>query len=62
MTDAQRYGHLQFVKAAEWGCEWLGDARYYGRRWCAHIGPWLVFIWQCSQSEMDAYHDEISQR
>lgn len=50
---------LQFVRLPEWGFEWLGDARYYGRRWCAHVGPWFVLIWQCSEADMDQYWREI---
>lgn len=38
---------FQAVRVPEWCIEWHSDARYYGRKWCLHIGPWLVFIWPC---------------
>lgn len=46
---------MQFVRVPVWGLSWCGDARYYGRRWCAHVGPWLIFIWQCTEVDMDAF-------
>ncbi len=49
---------MRFVRLPEWGLAWLGDARYYGWHWCAHVGPWLILIWQCSEADMEQYwHD-----
>lgn len=34
---------IQPVRVPGWGFD-LGEARYYGWRWCLHIGPWLLFF------------------
>lgn len=49
------------VRVPDWGLRWIGDARYYGWRWCAHVGPWLVFLRSCTKADMDAFHDEFCQ-
>jgi hypothetical protein len=48
------------VRVPDWGLAWVGDARYYGWRWCAHVGPWLVFIRSATPAEMDAFDAELS--
>lgn len=35
----------------QWGLS-LSDGRYYGRRWVLHLGPLLIFFWQCSEVEL----------
>lgn len=52
---------MQVIRAPGWGMSW-DDARYYGRRWCAHVGPWLIFIWQCSDAEMELYAEQQRKR
>lgn len=37
---------MTIVRVLSWGCS-ITEARYYGWRWGAHIGPWLVFFWRC---------------
>ncbi len=37
--------HFQFARVPGWGLS-ISEARYYGWRWCLHIGPWLVFFGQ----------------
>lgn len=49
--------HIQFVRVPDWRLEWCGDAGYYGRRWCAHVGPWLVFLWQMTDDEYADWAD-----
>ena len=38
--------HFQFGRVPGWGLS-ISEARYYGWRWCLHIGPFFVFFWQC---------------
>ncbi len=45
--------HVQFVRVPSWGFSWLGGADYYGRRWCLHLGLWLIFIWQLTDEELE---------
>lgn len=33
------------IRVPSWGLT-VTPARYYGYRWAAHIGPWIVFIWR----------------
>jgi hypothetical protein len=47
--------HIVAVRVPDWGLDWIGDARYYGFHWSAHVGPWLVFLWLCSAKTMDRY-------
>lgn len=36
---------MQILRVPGWGLG-LHDARYYGRRWCVEVGPWLIFFGQ----------------
>lgn len=45
-------GHVQIISAASWGLS-AGCARYYGRRWFVHAGPWLFFVWQLKHPATD---------
>jgi hypothetical protein len=46
---------IQFVRVPGWGFSFDGkDAWYYGRRWSLHIGPWLIFIWQLTDEQIEA--------
>ena len=38
---------LQICRLPTWGLS-ITEARYYGWRWGAHIGPWLVFVGQAA--------------
>lgn len=35
---------MSVVRVPGWSLS-LHEARYYGWRWCLHVGPWLVFFW-----------------
>lgn len=32
------------ARVPSWGLS-LHRAEYYGVRWCAHVGPYLIFFW-----------------
>jgi hypothetical protein len=36
---------MTIVRVPGWGLS-ITEARYYGYRWGAHVGPWLVFFGQ----------------
>ena len=36
---------MTIVRVTGWGLS-ITEARYYGYRWGAHVGPWLVFFGQ----------------
>lgn len=44
---------MQVVRVPAWGLDY-GDASYWGRKHCAHIGPWLVLWGHMTLEELAA--------
>jgi hypothetical protein len=44
-SKASRGAGMTIVRVPGWGLS-INDGRYYGWRWCLHVGPWLVFFGQ----------------
>jgi hypothetical protein len=53
--------HVQIMRVPGWDF-WCGEACYYGRRWVAHVGPFLIFLWQMTDDEMEAWDVERMKR
>lgn len=38
------------IRVPDWSLD-LSDARYWGWRWCLHIGPFLIFFDSCGPGD-----------
>lgn len=45
--------YINVVRVPDWGFELVGrdGAGYYGARWCACLGPYLIFIGRLTEAE-----------